>query len=876
MVQQFLSQISLNYLINKKGECMKKFLFTILLIAILLPATTFAQWGNALHFTWQEHDRVIVPSAPDLFPFVLNAGTIEMWFKPDSILKSDTHDPDYTYLFSKNLGGNNEGDMGLTWKRGSGSLQCFVQDGNVTQDVYPDITIWEPRWYHIAYVWDTEDSMRVFIDGVMSADIEPNEEGETCLPVYGGTQEIVIGSGAVNLLDARFETFRGTIDEVRLSAIARYTSDFTPATQPFEVDEYTIALWHFDEGSGDVAEDVTGNGFTGILGDPDSVGYADPEWVKVQRDLKLLINEVLVDPATSVEDGDANGDGVRHAQEDEFVEFINVSGSPLDLTGWKVGDDERIDFQFPDGYVLEPYDFLTIFGGGDVSNVPGYDPDPLKTRVFATGDSIGNGLANSGDYLVVQSPDGNHDMYFAYGKKYGAGPPTSDAVSGIDTWEFEIETAADAGNNNSVTRYPDADQEKEDPFVEHLVASDSSATFSPNTTIDGHPKLSFSIDVNAVPASGGTVSKDPDSSSYTYGDYVSLQATPADFFVFDHWGFGDETNNANPLDIVVTGSQTYTAYFSNMYGVTPTIIVNELLADPSSDPILGDANGDGVRDGSQDEFVELINVGTEEVDMTGFQAGDDEQLSFTFPDGYIMKPGQIVAIFGGGDISNVPGYDADPLKTRVFVSDTTDKLGNGLANSGDYFLLISPDGSYDLYMGYNSKYNNGPPTSDVVSGIDFEIRIETQAVANNNNSVTRNPDGDVSVSDPFMEHDSVNGKPFSPAQTINGKDSLTTITNDDNTGLPRKFSLKQNYPNPFNPTTTIAFDVPRSSKIVLSIYNVRGQKIRTLVNQTFSPGRYKVEWDGKNNLNRQMPTGIYFYKIEADGFESVHKMILMK
>ena len=855
---------------------MKKLFFTLLVISFTLPTMVNAQWGNALHFTWQEHDRVIVPDAPELFPVALNAGTIEMWFKPDSTLKADTHDPDYTYLFSKNLGGNNEGDMGLSWKRGKGELQCFIQDGNVTQDVYPEISIWEPRWYHIAYVWDTEDSMRVFIDGKMSQDIEPNSEGEVCLPVYGGVQQIVIGSGAVNLLDSRYETFRGTIDEVRLSAIARYKSDFTPATQPFEVDGYTVALWHFDEGSGDIAEDATGNGFTGLLGDTLIAGYADPEWVKVQKDLKLMINEVLVDPASSVEDGDANGDGVRHAQEDEFVEFINVSGGPLDLTGWKVGDDERIDFQFPDGYVLGPYEFLTIFGGGDVSNVPGYDPDSLKTRVFATGDSIGNGLANSGDYLVVQSPHGNHDMYFAYGSKYGAGPPTSSAVADIDTWEFEVETAANAGANNSVTRFPDADTEKEDPFVEHLVATDSMTTFSPNKTVDGKEKLAFSIDVNAMPGAGGMVTKDPDTTSYTYGDYVRLTATPADFYVFDHWGYGDESSTSNPLDVVVNGNMSYTGYFAEAYGVTPTIIVNELLADPKNDPILGDANGDMVRDGSQDEFVELINISGDPVDMTGFQAGDDEQLSFTFPEGYIMKPGQIVVIFGGGDVSNVPGYDPDPLKTRVFVSDTTDKLGNGLANSGDFFLLISPDGSYDMYMGYNSKYNSGPPTSDVVSGIDFEIRIETAANASNDNSITRNPDGEIEVSDPFAEHDSVNGKLFSPGQTINGEDSLSTAIGEVDTGLPKEFSLHENYPNPFNPVTNIAFDVPRASNITLSIYNVRGQKIRTLINEPYTPGRYKVQWDGKNGQNIKMPSGIYFYKIEAQGFEAVNKMILMK
>ena len=853
---------------------MRSIISTIVLVIAALSLAVNAQWDKALHFTYTEHDRVIVPDAPVLFPVSLEQGTIEMWFKPDTILNAMTHDPDFTYLFSKNLSGNNEGDVGITWPRADGDLQCFIQDGNVTQDVRAGIPVWEPRWYHIAYTWNSSDSMRIFIDGARSLDIEPNEPGEASLPVLGGLQEIVIGSGAVNLLDARFETFRGTIDEVRISATARYTSDFTPSAQPFTPDGFTVALWHFDEGTGDVADDATGNGFTGVLGDPDSVGYADPEWVEIQRDLKILINEVLVDPATSVADGDANGDGVRHAQEDEFVELLNITNSPIDLTGWKVGDEERIDFQFPDGYILQPFEFLTIFGGGDVSGLPGFDPDPLQTRVFATGDSVGNGLANGGDYLVLQSADGNHDMYWAYGSKFGAGPPTSTAVDGI-TWEFEVETAAIANNNNSVTRSPDASVAVPDPFVEHLSVSPN--PFSPMTTINGDLTLSFPIAVDVSPAGGGTVDVTPDTTDYPFGTIVTFQAQPSEFKVFSHWTVDGETVNGNPLSLVVTNNLSVTAHFVLAFAVTPTIIVNEILADPDSDPIQGDANGDGVRSGSQDEFVELVNVGDAPVDMTGWTLGDDEQISFTFPDGYIFGVGQIVVIFGGGDITNVPGYSANLLETRVFVSDTTDRVGNGLANGGDFFLLYSPDGSYDLYAGYNSKNNIGGPTSDVVAGVDFEIRIETAAIANNNNSVTRSPDGDTSVGDPFVEHLTVSSDPFSPARTITGEDTIVTgIENRPSDGLPREFRLLQNYPNPFNPTTTIAFDVAKSADVSLKLYNITGQEIRSLIDENLSAGQYQITWDGKNNVGQQVASGIYFYQIKAGQFSAIKKMILLK
>ena len=245
-------------------------------------------YGYAVHFNWWEHDRIEVRQAAELFPYRLDAGTIEMWFKPDSIISDNTHPPDYTYMFSKNLNGNVVGDMGICWNRGQGRIEFFIQDGNITQNIYSHTetygaSFW-PTWYHIACVWDVSDSMRMFINGKQVEDIEPNEADEVCMPVFGGEQMFAIGCGALDLLDQRYETFRGMIDEVRFSMIARYTEDFELATEPFEPDQYTLALWHFDEGEGDIAADVTGNGFTGYFGGHgegvDSIA-TKPTWVNM-------------------------------------------------------------------------------------------------------------------------------------------------------------------------------------------------------------------------------------------------------------------------------------------------------------------------------------------------------------------------------------------------------------------------------------------------------------------------------------------------------------------------------------------------------------------------------------------------------------------
>lgn len=91
------------------------------------------------------------------------------------------------------------------------------------------------------------------------------------------------------------------------------------------------------------------------------------------------------------------------------------------------------------------------------------------------------------------------------------------------------------------------------------------------------------------------------------------------------------------------------------------------------------------------------------------------------------------------------------------------------------------------------------------------------------------------------------------------------------TNTPSEFDLKQNYPNPFNPTTVIEFSLPVKSKVVLSVYNILGEKIVTLVNEEKDAGNYHVPFNA-NNLS----SGIYLYKLQANGFIQTKKMILLK
>jgi len=98
---------------------------------------------------------------------------------------------------------------------------------------------------------------------------------------------------------------------------------------------------------------------------------------------------------------------------------------------------------------------------------------------------------------------------------------------------------------------------------------------------------------------------------------------------------------------------------------------------------------------------------------------------------------------------------------------------------------------------------------------------------------------------------------------------------DGNT-LPDEFALYDNYPNPFNPRTNINYDVPEATDVTLDVYNLMGQRVRTLVSRHHEPGRYRVSWDATNDFGSPIASGMYIFKIHAKDFVSIKKMLLMK
>lgn len=105
--------------------------------------------------------------------------------------------------------------------------------------------------------------------------------------------------------------------------------------------------------------------------------------------------------------------------------------------------------------------------------------------------------------------------------------------------------------------------------------------------------------------------------------------------------------------------------------------------------------------------------------------------------------------------------------------------------------------------------------------------------------------------------------------------TYTIVSNDDNSVEPYQ-QLLGNYPNPFNPETTIFYNLESDSRVELTIYNLKGQKVRSLVNELQPKGNHQVAWNGRDDNNKSVASGVFFYRMKSGKFSSTKKMILLK
>lgn len=190
----------------------------------------------------------------------------------------------------------------------------------------------------------------------------------------------------------------------------------------------------------------------------------------------------------------------------------------------------------------------------------------------------------------------------------------------------------------------------------------------------------------------------------------------------------------------------------------------------------------------------------------------------------------------------------------------------------DWIYWYEPLNRTPGQTGYNTWVSNPDPEADL--GDEVMARI---TLVNLNGGSVNDPGWPLNVNQQMCETGMI-FRILSTKYNIAG-DSLRIIATPTSIpigGIPLSVYLDQNYPNPFNPTSTIQFGLTARANVELSVYNVLGQTVRTLVRNEMQPGNHKVQWDSRNDVGRTVATGVYFYRLKVGEFVQVRKMLLLK
>ena len=108
------------------------------------------------------------------------------------------------------------------------------------------------------------------------------------------------------------------------------------------------------------------------------------------------------------------------------------------------------------------------------------------------------------------------------------------------------------------------------------------------------------------------------------------------------------------------------------------------------------------------------------------------------------------------------------------------------------------------------------------------------------------------------------------------KITLDVLLSTKNDPAPLSYSLYQNYPNPFNPETELMFSIAKKEMVTLAIYDILGNRIKTVLQKRLNPGSHRYSWDGLNDNGNTVSAGMYFYRMNTPSFSETKKMLLLK
>ena len=300
----------------------------------------------------------------------------------------------------------------------------------------------------------------------------------------------------------------------------------------------------------------------------------------------------------------------------------------------------------------------------------------------------------------------------------------------------------------------------------------------------------------------------------------------------------------------------------------------------NSPPTLADLDGDGdleIIAGNDSGILHVLNHdGTE---MTSFDTGDDIRGGISVSD--LDDDGSYEVLFTGYDDllhiwkpldgAELEGWPID-LGTNSLSEPATADLDNdgdleiiGANKSGTIFVYHHDGTSFPHFpTTVSGNIESSPAVGDIDNDGDYEIAIATTM--------------GLKVIDIKTELGSkISWKLHRGNIYRSGSLSMTLLSvKSDGNDIPGKFNIGSNYPNPFNPSTNIDIETSTINRLIVSVYDVTGRLVNTLINENVQPGYHTVTWNGQSQHGEIMPTGIYFFQIQSGDEMGIKKIMLIK
>lgn len=784
---------------------MKK-LYIFLAILLLIPQTAFSQSSNySLSFNGNS-DYVSLPEGilnnPETF-------TIEAWIKPK--VSNTNVVPFYC-----------QGATGFIFFEMDGNLRYFklqlqLDDGTQNGQWFAAVSnvgISENLWHHVAAEYNkAAGRISVYLDGKLV--------GQNSIPTQYYPKSL--GPGFPSRIgkspDPTSLSYNGLIDAVKVSNTEKYTSDFNPALD-FYPDQNTLALWKFNEGSGNVVYDASGNGNHGQI-----VGAI------YNTDTPVLLpplKEILVRYECNMEIEILGG------RFDPSSGYVEIRGSDF---GWGHGVRMQKDPTNNNAYYYE--DIQSLRAG---ENVPEY-----KFWYSWTGvNPIGTWEDGSNrTYQITQSDFNNgriviNRVFNDLTLDQVTNVPTTilmtiDTKGGHDVWGNPIEVPI-----NTL----------------HITGSSFPLSWSGwyNNTSSDMMQMYDDGTHGDIIASDGIYSN-----ALTFHAYSPLQIQYAYVINFVQSGFIPYENPYGDNHIFNLEQNLVSAKVSNVYGfmssvtgVTPltdkvyTIQHEITQALTELTNLLGSSTGE-TQEKVSEALDALTNIQNKKYWIDDSHLSDQGQKVFEDSKKSIEELMEIktgitfTTLSNKSTNSNILGiidhiYNADFNIVNTLLKEVTDKYnqkgcGNNPTNKNCKKIKKDIDNVIDELFHAKEKYSKG----------DFDKAVEELKKGWQN------------LRELFKE------------KLFKGSNSETIEK------TPTEFALMQNYPNPFNPVTTISYSIPQLTDVTLKVYDLLGREVVELVNGEKNPGRYEVNFDGT-----KLSSGVYFYRLTAGSFTQIKKLLLIK